>query len=163
MVYVVPFGAAARRSGSAKFVEPLPPYRVPSSENSAEFWLMLRSRPSAGSPTPRTPADRITCPRVHVCPFEAMAMGRPIVISDLPALREIAEPEERGLVFPPDDAVALADAVQRLFEDPELAARLGEVGREWVVNERQWSMNGPRYVEAFAAAKQQATASTVEP
>jgi glycosyltransferase involved in cell wall biosynthesis len=92
-------------------------------------------------------------------PFEAMALGRPIVISDLPALREIAAPEERGLAFPPDDAVALADAVQRLFDDPELAARLGEAGREWVVNERQWSMNGRRYVEAFAAAK----APTVEP
>lgn len=86
-------------------------------------------------------------------PFEAMAMGRPIVISDLPALREIAAPDERGLVFPPGDAVALADAVQRLFDDPELAGRLGEAGREWVVKERQWSMNGPRYVEAFAAAK----------
>jgi len=89
-------------------------------------------------------------------PFEAMAMGRPIVISDLPALREIAAPEERGLVFPPGDAVALADAVQRLFDDPELAARLGAAGREWVVNERQWSMNGSRYVEAFAAAKRSA-------
>ena len=86
-------------------------------------------------------------------PFEAMAMGRPIVISDLPALREIAQPEERGLVFPPDDAVALADAVQRLFGDPGLSKRIGDAGREWVVNERQWSMNGPRYVEAFAAAK----------
>jgi len=86
-------------------------------------------------------------------PFEAMAMGKPIVISDLPALREIAAPEERGLAFPPDDAVALADAVQRLFDDPELAARIGAAGREWVVNERQWSMNGPRYVEAFAAAR----------
>jgi len=86
-------------------------------------------------------------------PFEAMAMGKPIVISDLPALREIAAPEERGLAFPPDDAVALADAIQRLFDDPELAARIGAAGREWVVNERQWSMNGPRYVEAFAAAR----------
>jgi len=91
-------------------------------------------------------------------PFEAMAMGKPIVISDLPALREIAAPEERGLVFPPDDAVALADAVQRLFDDPELAARLGAAGRDWVVNERQWSMNGPRYLEAFAAAKRNAKA-----
>ncbi len=91
-------------------------------------------------------------------PFEAMALGRPIVISDLPALREIAAPEERGLVFPPDDAVALADAVQRLFDDPELAAQLGAAGREWVVNERQWSMNGPRYAEAFAVAKRNARA-----
>ncbi len=91
-------------------------------------------------------------------PFEAMAMGRPIVISDLPALLEIAAPEERGLVFPPDDAEALADVVQRLFEDPELATRLGEAGRDWVINERQWSMNGPRYVEAFEAAKRNARA-----
>lgn len=91
-------------------------------------------------------------------PFEAMALGRPIVISDLPALREIAKPEERGLVFPPDDAPALAHAVLRLFNDPELAARLAAAGREWVVNERQWSLNGPRYVAAFAAAKLRARA-----
>ena len=86
-------------------------------------------------------------------PFEAMAMGKPVIISDLPALREIAAPEERGLVFPPDDAVALANEVQRLFEDPELAARIGEAGYRWVVGNRQWSMNGPRYVEAFKAAR----------
>lgn len=90
-------------------------------------------------------------------PFEAMAMGKPLVISDLPALREIAAPEERGLAFAPDDAVGLADAVQRLFDDPDLAARIGAAGRQWVVANRQWSMNGPRYAEAFAEAKRRAS------
>ena len=38
-------GVRARRSGSAKVVWPFPPYVVPSSENSAWFWLMGRSWP----------------------------------------------------------------------------------------------------------------------
>jgi glycosyltransferase involved in cell wall biosynthesis len=101
---------------------------------------------------PRT-TERAAALVTPLKPFEAMAMAKPVIISDLPALREIAAPEERGLVFPPDDAAALATEVQRLFEDPELAARLGEAGYRWVIDHRQWSMNGPRYVEAFAAAR----------
>jgi glycosyltransferase involved in cell wall biosynthesis len=85
-------------------------------------------------------------------PFEAMALGRPIVVSDLPALVEIAPPGERGLSFPPGDADALASSVARLLDDPQLARRLAEAGREWVVRERTWAGNGPRFREAYAAA-----------
>lgn len=87
-------------------------------------------------------------------PFEAMALARPLVVSDLPALREVAAPPRRGLVFPPGDHVALADVLAELLADPERAKELGEAGFQWVTAERQWAMNGPRYVEAFAAARE---------
>lgn len=78
-------------------------------------------------------------------PFEAMAMGKPVVVSDLPALVEIAAPGERGLAFPHDDAAGLAATLEQLIDHPELMARYGEAGRQWVLAERTWAANGERY------------------
>ena len=78
-------------------------------------------------------------------PFEAMATGIPVIVSDLPALTEIIAPGERGLAFPAGDARALADAAELLIDNPTLARRLAEAGRAWVTAERTWAANGPRY------------------
>ena len=75
-------------------------------------------------------------------PFEALAMGLPMIIADLPALREIAAPDERGLVYPATDLGAGATAVERLMDDPELGRRIGEAGRKWVTTARRWEDNG---------------------
>ena len=82
-------------------------------------------------------------------PYEALAMGRPLIVADLPALVEIAEPDQRGLAFAAGNAAALADAIERLMDAPALAARIGEAGREWVVRERSWSANGHRFREVY--------------
>jgi glycosyltransferase involved in cell wall biosynthesis len=86
-------------------------------------------------------------------PFEAMAMERPLVVSDLPALREIAAPDERGLVFAPDDVDALVACLERLIDAPELGRALGAAGRAWVLRERTWAANGPTYQAAYACAR----------
>jgi glycosyltransferase involved in cell wall biosynthesis len=86
-------------------------------------------------------------------PFEAMAMERPLVVSDLPALREIAAPDERGLVFAPDDVDALVACLERLMDGPELGRALGAAGRAWVVRERTWAANVPTYEAAYACAR----------
>lgn len=82
-------------------------------------------------------------------PFEAMAMARPLIVADLPALTEIAPDGERSLAYRPEDATALATAVERLMDDPALGARLGEAGRAWVTRERTWAANGPRWTEVY--------------
>ena len=64
--------------------------------------------------------------------LEAAACGRPIVATDVPGCREIAHAGVNALLVPPDDAVALADAVARLAADPELRARFGRAGRQLV-------------------------------
>jgi glycosyltransferase involved in cell wall biosynthesis len=64
---------------------------------------------------------------------EAMAMGVPIVSSDLPAQRELVTDEVDGLLVPSGDAGALADAVERVLRDPGLAAALAAAGREAVL------------------------------
>jgi glycosyltransferase involved in cell wall biosynthesis len=78
-------------------------------------------------------------------PFEALASGIPLVVSDLPALVEVAAPGERGLGFPAGDLDGLVAALERLLDDPALAARLGAAGRAWVAAVRTWASNGRRY------------------
>ncbi len=86
-------------------------------------------------------------------PYEAMAMRRPLVVSDLPALTEIAAPDERGLAFPPGDVDALVACLERLMDDPDLAARIASAGHDWVVRERSWTANVPRFEAAYAHAR----------
>jgi glycosyltransferase involved in cell wall biosynthesis len=65
--------------------------------------------------------------------LEAAACGRPIVATDVPGCREIARSDLNALLVPPDDPLALADALQRLAQDSGLRARFGAAGRDLVV------------------------------
>ena len=56
--------------------------------------------------------------------FEAMASGRPIVASDLPAFQEVLVHGENALLVPPGDPESLARAIKNLLADPDLASRL---------------------------------------
>ncbi|WP_314324426.1 glycosyltransferase family 4 protein [Paenarthrobacter ilicis] len=87
-------------------------------------------------------------------PFEAMALERPIIGSDLPALREILSPPLRGEVFTTGDAKDLADKIQLLAKDPARMKALGRAGRAWVESDRQWSNNGVIYREVFQSVQQ---------
>ena len=61
-----------------------------------------------------------------------MACGRPAVVTDVGAAAAVVGHDRAGLVVPPKDADALADAVTRLLRDRQLAARLGGTGRRLV-------------------------------
>ena len=84
-------------------------------------------------------------------PYEAMAMGVPIVVSDLPALTEIAAPDMRGLSFPVGDGGALTAVLTRLMDHLELGLKLAAESRAWVVAERTWAANGARYRDLYRA------------
>lgn len=60
--------------------------------------------------------------------FEYMASGKPLVVSDLPALREVADERFARFAVPGDHA-SLADACAALMGDPVLRARLGAASR----------------------------------
>jgi glycosyltransferase involved in cell wall biosynthesis len=93
---------------------------------------------------PRT-TDRVSTLVTPLKPFEAMAMERALVASDVPPLREIVTPGETGLLFRPEDAADLATVLEGLLDDPALRRRLGRQAREWVAAERTWAQNGRRY------------------
>ncbi len=62
--------------------------------------------------------------------LEAMGAAVPVIATDLPTgVPEVGVPEETGLLVPPGDAKALAAALKRLQDDPDLAQRLGQGGR----------------------------------
>ena len=61
--------------------------------------------------------------------LEAMAAGRPVVATRVGGNPEVVVDGESGLLVPPKDPQALADAVLRLLRDRELAHRLGEAAR----------------------------------
>ena len=83
-------------------------------------------------------------------PLEAMAMGIPLAVSDLPALRELALPGERGMTFEPSNPDSLADVVLEMLGDNDLRSRLAETARAWVLSERSYDSNVPRYRNALA-------------
>lgn len=60
---------------------------------------------------------------------EAMAAGRPVVASDLGRMGAMVRAAGCGLVVPPADVDAHAQALERLLGDPEEAARMGAAGR----------------------------------
>jgi len=67
--------------------------------------------------------------------LEAGAMGKPIITTDVPGCREVVLHAVNGLLVPPKDAAALADAMQRLIDNPDLRIRLGMDGRTRIENE----------------------------
>ena len=69
--------------------------------------------------------------------LEAAACGRPLVATDVPGCREIARDGLNALLVPPDDAPALADAIDRLAADRDLRAKFASAGRALV--EREFS------------------------
>jgi len=66
---------------------------------------------------------------------EAASCGRPLVATDVPGCREIARPGVNALLVPPNDAAALADAIDRLAGDAALRHRFGAASRRIVVEE----------------------------
>ena len=62
--------------------------------------------------------------------IEAMLTGLPVVATRIRGPREQVVDGETGLLVPPMQVPALADALRRLATDPALRARMGTAGRE---------------------------------
>ena len=67
--------------------------------------------------------------------LEAMALSRPVVASAVGGIPEMIDDGRTGLLVPPRDPVALADALVRVLTDGAFAARLGRAGHD-LVHER---------------------------
>lgn len=67
--------------------------------------------------------------------LEAAACGLPIVTTDTIGCREVVEHERNGLLIPPRNSLALAEAIRQLYNDPEACKRMGQTGRAKVLAE----------------------------
>lgn len=83
-------------------------------------------------------------------PYEVMALGRPLIVSDRPSLTEIVgEDGQRGLRFEAGQAADLAAKVEMLLADEQLARTLAESAQDWVRKERNWQRNASKMVELY--------------
>ena len=81
-------------------------------------------------------ADVVALPSTSVETFslaalEAMALGRPVVLSDIGGAAEMVRPEENGFLFPAHDTPALVSSLAALAE-PALRERMGAAARATV-------------------------------
>jgi glycosyltransferase involved in cell wall biosynthesis len=102
---------------------------------------------------------------IPVCLMEAMACGRPVVSSRQSGIVELIADGTEGLLCPPGDAAALADALGRLAADPDLRRTLGAAARDKVLREFDLRRNaqalGARLVRQIAGSGAAAALSPV--
>ncbi|MGY5765404.1 glycosyltransferase [Brachybacterium sp. DNPG3] len=89
-----------------------------------------------------TPFPRLPLPVCEIVsplkPFEAMAMGKAVLASDVAALAEIVSPDLNGLLHEKGSVDSLVEQLARLLDDASLRERLGRQARDWVVEHRDW-------------------------
>jgi glycosyltransferase involved in cell wall biosynthesis len=62
--------------------------------------------------------------------LEAASCGRPLIVTDVPGCRHFVRDGVEGLLVPPGDVGALADAMHRLANDRALQLSMGDAARE---------------------------------
>ena len=79
---------------------------------------------------------------------EAAACGTPVVATEVGAVAEVVTPET-GVLVPPADPQALADAASALLDDPERRAALGRAGRRRMVSRFSWPSTARNTVKVY--------------
>jgi len=82
-------------------------------------------------------------------PLEAMAMGIPIIASNVSALCEMVQNEKTGILFKAGDPKALAEACLEIGENVGLRNRISAQARAWVKQERDWTVLTSLYRDVY--------------
>ena len=98
-------------------------------------------------PRNQTPVTSLVTP---LKPIEAMALARPIIVSELAPLTELTQASNAGLTFSAQDWQRLGDRIQELYDDETMCRELAENGRRYA-SERSWANASKTYREVFEA------------
>jgi glycosyltransferase involved in cell wall biosynthesis len=71
--------------------------------------------------------------------MEYLGLGKPVVGNDIPDMKKVLG-ESGGGICVSWDVDAFAEAIRKLFGDPERAAAMGEKGREWILANREYGI-----------------------
>ena len=80
--------------------------------------------------------------------FEYMSVGRAMIVSDLPALREVLD-DEVSLFAPPGDTDSWVRAIMTLRDDESLRERLGARARARFLSRHTWAARAHRVLEGI--------------
>lgn len=92
---------------------------------------------------------------IPVALMEAMAAGVPVISTSLSGIPELITDSQEGLLVPPGDAVALADAVETMLNRPDLRAACSVVAWQKVKREFSVSTNVQQLLDIFVQASAQ--------
>jgi glycosyltransferase involved in cell wall biosynthesis len=84
--------------------------------------------------------------------LEAMATGRPVVASAVDGIPDAVVDGETGILVPPEEPAALAEAITRLVRDPGASERLGAAGAVRAHDQFGWPRITAAYLDVLAAA-----------
>lgn len=84
--------------------------------------------------------------------LEAMICGKAVITTHVGGLPEVVEDGITGLLIPPKDSTALANAIETLWHNPSHAKAMGQAGRELAYSQFTWSRVAERYLEAYELA-----------
>ena len=103
---------------------------------------------------PRNP-ERVCSIVTPLKPYEAMSTGRTVIVSDLPALREMVIDGETGAYFRSGDPESLANICTKLLSDEAKRKTLAENAATWVRENRTWESVSTNYIAAYNYARQE--------
>ncbi|HVM93795.1 MAG TPA: glycosyltransferase family 4 protein [Terriglobales bacterium] len=83
--------------------------------------------------------------------LESYAYARPVIATDLGSRRESVEPGVTGLLYPPGNRARLAEAMQYLYDRPELIERMGTAGRSRVRDRHAPEQHLQKMVELYTS------------
>jgi glycosyltransferase involved in cell wall biosynthesis len=93
--------------------------------------------------------------------MEAMSLGLPVVVSDIPANRELVEHEVTGLIVPMGDRPAFTHCAWKLLQQPELAQKLGKAAAARMLNEFSVDRMIADHADVYRQVASSATASDI--
>jgi starch synthase len=100
-----------------------------------------------------THATAFVCPSLYeplgIVNLEAMGCATAVVASRVGGIPEVVVDGQTGTLVPPDDPAALADAVNALVRDQDLAAAMGKRGRERAIAEFDWASIAAQTVRLY--------------
>lgn len=84
----------------------------------------------------------------------ALRFARPVIASDVGSIGEVVRNGFNGILVPPGDANALADAIERLVIDAELSRVMGDNARRLAENELSWTSIAQESIKVYLLASQ---------
>lgn len=124
-----------------------------------EHVVFVGNLPNNSIPNYIGASDIICIPSTHVEGLEeassiflveAMAMGKPCIATNIGGLAESINSEENGILVPDKNSNAIANAIIELYNNPELAYKIGKNGRIYVEKERTWNTITKKMIELYS-------------
>ncbi len=82
--------------------------------------------------------------------FEYMAAGLPVIASNFPLWREILESTKAGFCTDPYDIDKITEQVNYLIEHPDVAKKMGETGRQLVIDKYNWNKEEKKLIQLYS-------------